>query len=42
MDKSALLAWAERHGDGPVSATPDFQLSLSAWPAGVLIRSLST
>ncbi len=30
MDKSALLAWAERHADGPVSATPDFQLSLSS------------
>ena len=30
MDKSALLAWAERHADSPVTATPDFQLSLSS------------
>ena len=30
MDKTALLAWAERHADGPVTATPDYQLSLSS------------
>ena len=30
MDKPALLAWAERHADGPVTATPDYQLSLSS------------
>ncbi|MEI8083551.1 MAG: hypothetical protein WCI74_17075, partial [Actinomycetes bacterium] len=30
MDKTALLAWAQRHADGPVTATPDYQLSLSS------------
>ena len=30
MDKTALLAWAERHADGPVTTTPDYQLSLSS------------
>lgn len=30
IDKSALLAWAQRHADGHVTATPDYQLSLSS------------
>jgi hypothetical protein len=30
MDRTALLAWAERHAEGPVVTTPDYQLSLSS------------
>lgn len=30
MNRSALVAWAERHGDGVVNAKPDYQLSLSS------------
>lgn len=29
-DKAGMLDWAHRHADGPVTATPDFQLSLSS------------
>lgn len=30
MDKTALISWAERHADGPVTAAPDYRLSLSS------------
>lgn len=30
IDRTALISWAERHADGPVTAAPDYQLSLSS------------
>ena len=30
MDREALIEWAHAHADGPVTATPDYQLSLSS------------
>ena len=30
MDRAGLIAWANQHADGGVTATPDYQLSLSS------------